>query len=112
MSNVIVTNRLPQVQWGQMAISQANRTVWVPGKVNPRPNEDNWGRDFPVAVAARDTSNMVHVRTFKTGSGIVNDVEYKNLTVEVTFGDPPQTTNVNVTDILENERKSSGDWIA
>jgi len=107
-----VTNRLPQVQWGQLAPSQANRTDWVPGKANPRPDEAMWGKDFPVAIAGRDTSALVFVRTTQLGSGIVNNVEYKNLTVDVTSGDPPVTETINVTNILENERKSSGDWVA
>jgi len=96
MANERVENQLRDEYYGQLATSQTSRTNFSPGKATARALDENWPKDFPVAVGnpvletGSGAVTMKRVRVILTGRNSVCD---QTLTAVPT--DPANTTQDN-----------------
>jgi len=100
MANERVENSLRDEYFGQLAFSQKNRTNFSPGKASARALDENWPKDFPVAVGNPALENTITKRTRVALIGR-NSVCDQTLTAVPT--DPANTTQDNNG---KNERNS------
>jgi len=112
----------------QLAPSQANRTMFTPGKISSKPQDENWPKDNRIPTStpafsgeAAGPVEMERVRITKLGRNIICDqtilppvvvgVRVETRCEEGINGENTTTDTVNPQNPADKERKAGHDWI-
>lgn len=105
-TNAKIKNVIPNQQHNQLASSQANRTSFTPGKPSSLPGDENWPKEYQVAIPGRNlaTWKWRYERTHLLRQNVIDN---QTLTgVSTTSFDDSVVSNQ-----IFNERRVGADWI-